>query len=75
MINTYLLDDDIRYKILILYILKNINGDVRRNIYDILVKIDLEEFMNQEFTELTLENLRDLNELDYYLELELYSDQ
>ena len=72
---TYLLDDDINYKILILHILKTLDNDIKQKIFDILIKEEIEEFLNQEFTELSIETLRDLVELDYYLDLELYSDQ
>ena len=31
---TYLLDDNVDYKILLLYILKNLNTDIKREIYN-----------------------------------------
>ena len=54
---TYLLDDDINYKILILYILKTLDNDIKQKIFDILIKEEIEEFLNQEFTELSIETL------------------
>ena len=51
--NTYLLDDDVNYKILILYILKDLNTDIKRAIYDILVTYEIIEITTQGWTELT----------------------
>jgi len=65
--NTYLIDDDLNYKILILYILRNINNDVRRIIYEKLLKAEITELMNQNWTELIIPET-DLYELDLYFD-------
>ena len=65
--NTYLIDDDLNYKILILYILRNIDNDVRRIIYEKLLKAEITELMNQNWTELIIPET-DLYELDLYFD-------
>ena len=40
---TYLIDDGDEYKILLLYILKNLNTDIKREIYDKLVTYEIIE--------------------------------
>ena len=54
--NTYLLDDDVNYKILILYILKDLNTDIKRAIYDILVTYEILEVTTQGWAELYIQD-------------------
>lgn len=69
--HTYLLEENIEYKILILYIFNRLNNDVKRKIYDILVTFEIIYVMEQAFTELIVSHEIDI--LDLY-ELDLYSD-
>jgi len=69
--HTYLLEENIDYKILMLYIFKRLNNDVKRKIYDILVTFEIIYVMEQAFTELIVSHEIDI--LDLY-ELDLYSD-
>ena len=41
--NTYLIDDNDDYKILLLYILKDLNTYIKREIYDMLVAYEVIE--------------------------------
>jgi len=65
--NTYLIDDDITYKTLILYILKDINNDVRRIIYEKILAFEITEIIDQNWTELIIPET-DLYELDLYFD-------
>ena len=65
--NTYLIDDNLSYKILILYILKNIDNGVRRIIYEKLLNFEIIEIMDQNWTELIIPEI-DLYELDLYFD-------
>ena len=65
--NTYLIDDNLSYKIRILYILKNIDNDVRRIIYEKLLNFEIIEIMDQNWTELIIPEI-DLYELDLYFD-------
>ena len=69
--HTYLLEENIEYKILILYIFNRLNNDIKRKIYDILVTFEIIYVMEQAFTELIVSHEIDI--LDLY-ELDLYSD-
>ena len=69
--HTYLLEENIDYKILMLYIFNRLNNDVKRKIYDILVTFEIIYVMEQAFTELIVSHEIDI--LDLY-ELDLYSD-
>ena len=69
--NTYLLDDVVNYNILILYILKDLNTNIKREIYDKLVTYELIEITTQGWTELTIQSIQD--EL-YYDMYDLYDD-
>ena len=75
--NTYLLDDDVNYKILILYILKGLNIDIKRGIYDILVTYEVIEVTTQGWAELVIQDdFYDNNfDIDLYDDLELFRDQ
>ena len=68
---TYLLDDSVDYKILLLYILKNLNTDIKREIYNKLLIYEIIEITTQEWTELTIQSIQD--EL-YYDMYDLYDD-
>ena len=68
---TYLIDDDDEYKILLLYILKNLNTDIKWEIYDKLVTYEIIEITTQGWTELTIQSIQD--EL-YYDMYDLYDD-
>ena len=68
---TYLLKDDVDYKILLLYILKNLNTDIIREIYDKLVTYEIIEITTQGWTELTIQSIQE--EL-YYDMYDLYDD-
>ena len=68
---TYLLNDDVDYKILLLYILKNLNTDIKREIYDKLVTYEIIEIKTQGWIELTIQSIQD--EL-YYDMYDLYDD-
>ena len=57
--STYLIDDDDNYKILLLYILKNLNTDIKREIYDKLVTYKIIEITTQGWTELTIQSIQD----------------
>ena len=77
--NTYLLDDDINYKILILYILKDLNTDIKRAIYDILVTYEIIEITTQGWAELDIQDnfydefYYDINDL--YDDIDIFRDQ
>ena len=68
---TYLIDDDDEYKILLLYILKNLNTDIKREIYDKLVTYEIIEITTQGWTELTIQSIQDELYYDIY---DLYDD-
>ena len=68
---TYLLDDNVDYKILLLYILKNLNTDIKREIYNKLLTYEIIEITTQCWTELTIQSIQD--EL-YYDMYDLYDD-
>ena len=68
---TYLLDDNVDYKILLLYILKNLNTDIKREIYNKLLTYEIIEITTQGWTELTIQSIQD--EL-YYNIYDLYDD-
>ena len=68
---TYLLDDNVDYKILLLYILKNLNTDIKREIYNKLLTYEIIEITTQGWTELTIQSIQD--EL-YYDMYDLYDD-
>ena len=69
--STYLIDDDDNYKILLLYILKDLSTDIKREIYDKLVTYEIIEITTQGWTELTIQSIQD--EL-YYDMYDLYDD-
>ena len=69
--STYLIDDDDNYKILLLYILKDLSTDIKREIYDKLVTYEIIEITTQGWTELTIQSIQD--EL-YYDMYDLYND-
>ena len=77
--NTYLLNDDVNYKILILYKLKGLNKDIKRGIYDILVTYEVIEVTTQDWAELDIQDnfydefYFDINDL--YDDLEIFRDQ
>ena len=68
---TYILDDNVDYKILLLYILKNLNTDIKREIYNKLLTYEIIEITTQGWTELTIQSIQD--EL-YYDMYDLYDD-
>ena len=68
---TYLLNDDVDYKILLFYILKNLNIDIKREIYNKLLTYEIIEITTQGWTELTIQSIQD--EL-YYDMYDLYDD-
>ena len=68
---TYLLNDDVDHKILLLYILKNLNTDIKREIYDKLVTYEIIEITTQGWTELTIQSIQDELYYDIY---DLYDD-
>lgn len=68
---THLLDDNVDYKILLLYILKNLNTDIKREIYNKLLTYEIIEITTQGWTELTIQSIQD--EL-YYDMYDLYDD-
>ena len=68
---TYLLNDDVDYKILLFYILKNLNTDIKREIYNKLLTYEIIEITTQGLTELTIQSIQD--EL-YYDMYDLYDD-
>ena len=68
---TYLIDDDDEYTILLLYILKNLNTDTKREIYDKLVTYEIIEITTQGWTELTIQSIQDELYYDIY---DLYDD-
>ena len=67
----YLIDDDDEYKILLLYILKNLNTDIKREIYDKLVTYEIIEITTHGWTELTIQSIQDELYYDIY---DLYDD-
>lgn len=69
--STYLIDDDDNYKILLLYILKDLSTDIKRKNYDKLVTYEIIEITIQGWTELTIQSIQD--EL-YYDMYDLYDD-
>ena len=77
--NSYLLDDDVNYKTLILYILKDLNTDIKREIYDMLVTYEVIEVTTQGWTKLDIQN--DFYDefyfdiYDLYDDLEIFRDQ
>ena len=68
---TYLLNDDVDHKILLLYILKNLNTDIKREIYNKLLTYEIIEITTQGWTELTIQSIQD--EL-YYDMYDIYDD-
>ena len=68
---TYLLNDDVDYKILLFYILKNLNIDIKGEIYNKLLTYEIIEITTQGWTELTIQSIQD--EL-YYDMYDLYDD-
>ena len=68
---TYLLDDNVDYKILLLYILKNLNTDIKREIYNKLLTYEIIEITTQGWIGLTIQSIQD--EL-YYDMYDLYDD-
>ena len=68
---TYLLDDNVDYKILLLYILKNLNTDIKREIYNKLLAYEIIEITTQGWTELTIQSIQDELYYDIY---DLYDD-
>ena len=68
---TYLLDDNIDYKILLLYTLKNLNTDIKREIYNKLLTYEIIEIITKGWTKLTIQSIQD--EL-YYDMYDLYDD-
>ena len=68
---TYLLNDDVDYKILLFYILKNLNTEIKREIYNKLLTYEIIEITTQGWTELTIQSIHD--EL-YYDMYDLYDD-
>ena len=69
--NSYLLEEDVNYKILILYILKGLNTDIKREIYDKFVTYEIIEITTQGWTQLTIQSIQD--EL-YYDMYDIYDD-
>ena len=57
--STYLIDNDDNYKILLLYILKDLSTDIKREIYDKLVTYEIIEITTQGWTELTIQSIQD----------------
>ena len=83
--NLYLLNNNTNYKTLILYMLKPLDNDIRRTIYDILIehekitKLEYEwmiELIQQDWTELTISTIYDLyeHELDELQRLDELED-
>ena len=68
---TYLLNDDVDYKILLFYILKNLNIDIKREIYNKLLTYEIIEITTQGWTELTIQSIQDELYYDIY---DLYDD-
>ena len=68
---TYLLDDNVDYKILLLYILKNLNSDIKREIYGKLLTYEIIEITTQGWTKLTIQSIQDGLYYDIY---DLYDD-
>ena len=68
---TYLLNDDVDYKILLFYILKNLNIDIKRETYNKLLTYEIIEITTQGSTKLTIQSIQD--EL-YYDMYDLYDD-
>ena len=68
---TYLLDDNVDYKILLLYILKNLNTDIKREIYNKLLTYEIIEITTQGWTKLTIQSIQDELYYDIY---DLYDD-
>ena len=63
---TYLLDDNVGYKILLLYILKNLNTDIKREIYNKLLTYEMIEITTQGWTKLTIQSIQDELYYDMY---------
>ena len=68
---TYLLNDDVDYKILLFYILKNLNTDIKREIYNKLLTYEIIEITTQGWTKLTIQSIQDKLYYDMY---DLYDD-
>ena len=68
---TYLLKDDVDYKILLFYILKNLNTDIKREIYNKLLTYEMIEITTQGWTKLTIQSIQDELYYDIY---DLYDD-
>ena len=76
--STYLIDDDDNYKILLLYILKNLSTDIKREIYDKLVTYEIIEITTQGWTELTIQSIQDelyYDMYDLYDDIDIFRDQ
>ena len=69
---SYLLEDDVNYKILILYILKSLNTHTKRKIYEKLLMYEIIEETTQGWAELIIPDDFDI---DLYDDLELFIDQ
>lgn len=63
---TYLLDDNVDYKILLLYILKNLNTDIKGEIYNKLLTYEIIEITTQGWTKLTIQSIQDELYYDMY---------
>ena len=74
---TYLLNDDVDYKILLFYILKNLNTDIKREIYNKLLTYEIIEITTQGWAELVIQDdFYDNNfYIDLYDDLELFRDE
>ena len=68
---TYLLNDDVDYKLLLFYILKNLNIDIKREIYNKLLTYEIIEITTQGWTKLTIQSIQDELYYDIY---DLYDD-
>ena len=69
--STYLIDDDDNYKILLLYTLKNLNTDIKREIYNKLLTYEIIEITTQGWTKLIIQSIQDALYYDMY---DLYDD-
>ena len=66
--NTYLLNDDVNYKILVLYLLKDLDSDIKRIIYEKLLILEIIEETTQSWEELIMPDDIDLyDEIDIQL--------
>ena len=65
--NTYLLNDDVNYKILVLYLLKDLDSDIKRIIYEKLLILEIIEETTQSWAELIIPDDIDLYDKDLEL--------